>query len=137
MLRTGLIAVLLLGLGSTAMASDRVRVFVGFDDYYGGVSYGFSYVGGGRDYRGWDRHRHDRRWHHRDWNDRRGYNWRHGRYYSAPPSYYYPYRAPYYGKRHGYSRGYYGDRHWHDRRSDGRYDGRHDGRRDGRRWHRH
>jgi hypothetical protein len=120
MLRTGLIALLLLGLGSTAMASDRVRVYVGVDSYYGDV--GFSYVDRGRDDRRWDgRHRYDRRWDHR-WGDGRSY-WRNGRYYSAPRGYYYPrpyygpsYRGPYYG----YSRGYHGGRHWHDRRHEHR-----------------
>ena len=123
MLRTGLIALLLLGLGSTAMAhDDRVRVFVDVGSYYGDVSYGLSYVGGGWDHGRWDR-----------WNryDRYGYDrhsyWRHGRYYPAPRGYYY-YPKRHYGYRHGYSRGYYGDRHWHDRRHDGR---------DGRRRHRH
>ena len=109
MLRNGLIAVLLLGLGSTAMASDRVRVYVGVDGYYGDVGYRLSHVEGGRDYGRWD--------------GRRSYRGD-GRHYSAPRGYYY-YPRPYYGPRHGYSRGYGGGRHWHDRRHDGH------------RWHRH
>ena len=115
MLRTGLIAVLLLGLGSTAMAHDRVRVYVGVDGYDGDVGYRLSYSGG-RDY---------------------------GRYYPAPRGYY-VYPRPYYRPYYGYSRGYYGGRHWHDRRFDGRHDGWRDGRRgwhdshrDGRHWHHH
>jgi hypothetical protein len=119
MLRTGLIAVLLLGLGSTAMASDRVRVYVGVDSYSGDVGYSFSYVDRGRgDWRR-DGHRYDRRWDHRRWDDRRSYGY--GRYYPAPRGYYYPrhgYSKPY---RYGYSRGYYGGRHWHDRRHDHRH----------------
>jgi hypothetical protein len=115
MLRTGLIAVLLLGLGSTAMASDRVRIHVDVDSSFGDVGYRLSYVGGGRDY---------------------------GRYYPAPRGYY-VYPRPYYRPYYGYSRGYYGGRHWHDRRFDRRHDGWRDGRRGwhddrrGWRWHRH
>jgi hypothetical protein len=132
MLRTGLIAVLLLGLGSTAMASDRVRVNVGIGSYYGDVGYHFSYVDGGRGDRRWnDRHRYDRRW-----DDRRGYygrdSWRNGRYYSAPRGYYYPkpyygpsYRGSRYGQYYGYPRGHNGGRYFNDRRHDDR------------RWHRH
>ena len=127
MFKTGLMALLLLGLGSTAMASDgaasgRVRVFIGVDGYSGNVAYGLSYVGGGRDYGRWDG------------NPYRGgyYDGRDRRYYSAPRGYY-EYRRPYYRPYYGYSRGYYGDRHSYDRRHD-RHDGRWD---DRRRWHRH
>jgi hypothetical protein len=111
MLRTGLIAVLLLGLASTAAASDRVRVYVGVDSYY---------VDRGRGDWRWD-DRYDRRWsHHPRRYDGRGH-WHGGRYYSAPRGYYYS--KPYYyrGKAYGYSRGYHGGRHWHDRRHDRRH----------------
>lgn len=108
MFRAGLIAVLLLGVGSTAMASDRFSVYVGVDSYYG-PSYGFSYVDRGRG----DWRRHDGRGH-----------WHNGRYYSAPRGYYYSKPYHYRGKGYGYPRGYHGGRHWHDRHHD-------------RRWHRH
>ena len=60
MLRAGLVTVLLMGLGSTAMASDRVRVFVNYN------SGGYYHVG--RHYN--DRDCHDgRHWARRDrWN---------------------------------------------------------------------
>jgi len=126
MLRTGLVAVLLLGIGSTAIASDRVRVFVTFDSgyhdvdyrYYGG-SDRYRYAGGGRDDRRWDdRRRHDSRWDDRRWDNRRHDGWYAGRYYSAPRGYYYP-------RWYGYSRGYSGGRYCPDRFHDGRD------------WHRH
>ena len=85
MLRAGLVTVLLMGLGSTAMASDRVRVFVNYN------SGGYYHVG--RHYN--DRDCHDgRHWARRDrWND--------SGYYRSPPRYsgYYDYysRAPRYG----------------------------------------
>ena len=117
--KTGLMALLLLGLGSAAaMASDRVSVFIGVDGYSGNVAYGLSYVGGGRDYGRWDGPSY-----------RGGYYGRDRRYYSAPRGYY-VYPRPYYRPYYGYSRGYSGDRHWHDRHHDHRRDGR-------RHWHRH
>lgn len=97
MLRTGLIAVLMLGLGSTAMASDRIRVFVTYDSgyhdvgqrHYGG-SYGYHLYAGdgwdrwrGNDWRGHYWRRDNHRWDYRP--DRRRYN---GRYYSAPRGHY-------------------------------------------------
>jgi hypothetical protein len=122
MLRTGLIAVLLLGLGSTAMASDRVRVYVGVDSYYGDAGYRFSYVDRGRGDWRWD-DRYDRRWGHPRRYDGRGH-WHNGRYYSAPRGYYYS--KPYYkGRAYGYSRGYHGGRHLHDRRHHDRRGYRH------------
>lgn|GEM_PF-2081744 len=131
MLRTGLIAVLLLGLGSTAMASDRVRVVVGHDSgyrQYDGPRYcagidGYGFIGGGRDDRRW----RDSRWRDPRWDHRYQTGWRHGRYYSAPRGYYRP------GHYHGYSRGYHGKQWDHDRRHDRRHDGRYDGRRGHRR----
>jgi len=84
MLRTALFAVLLTGLASTAMASDRVRVVVAYDSgyhhvgdrYYSGRDRGY------RDYRHGGRHYgYDRRW------DRgryygRSYGWN-SRYYDS------------------------------------------------------
>ena len=69
MLRAGLVTVLLMGLGSTAMASDRVRVFVTYD------SGGYYNVG----HHYYDRDCRDgRHWARRDrWSD-------HG-YYRSPP----------------------------------------------------
>jgi hypothetical protein len=121
MLRAGLIAVLLLGVGSTAMASDRFSVYVGVDSYYG-PSYGFSYVDRGRG--DWRRDRYDRRWGYSRRYDGWGH-WHNGRYYSAPRGYYYS--KPYYyrGKAYGYSRGHHGGRHWHDRRHHDRHGHRH------------
>lgn len=124
MLRAGLIAVLLLGLGSTAaMASDRTRVYVGVDSYYGDVGYRFFFVDRGRGDWRWD-DRHDRRWGHHGWHDGRGH-WRNGRYYSVPRGYYYSKPYTYRGRVYGYPRGYHGGRHWHDHRHQDR------------RWHRH
>ena len=102
MLRTGLIVVLLLGLGSTAMASDRVRIYVGVDGYYGDVGdYGRYYSAP------------------------RGY-------YVYPRPYYRPYYGysrGYYGGRHLYDRRFDG-RHdgWRDSRRGG-HDNRRDDRR--------
>jgi hypothetical protein len=107
MLRTGLIAVLLLGLGSTAMAHDRVRIYVGVD---GG--YGYDDVG---DYG-------------RYYSAPRGY-------YVYPKPYYRPYYGysrGYYGGRHWHDRRFDGR---HDGWRDGRRGWRDDNRRDGRRHH--
>lgn len=108
MLRTGLVTVLLLGLGSTAMASDRIRVFVTYD------------IGGyyGVDHR-YDDCRDGRRWSTRDdwhyYGDYRG--WR-------------PYPYIYYGWSYGWRDGRRdwdrrddGRRHWHDRDDDWGRDG--------------
>jgi hypothetical protein len=124
MLRTALIAVLLLtGLASTALASDRdrVRVVVSFDSggygyyhagdrYYSGRDRGYSrdYRGYSRDYRrDGRRYDHDRRW------DRGRYS---GRNYGWSPRYYYSPRSySYYGSGR-YRDSYYGhSRHCPDR----------------------
>lgn len=120
MLRTALFAVLLTGLASTAMASDRVRVVVSYDSGYGYHS--ARDRGYYRDYRhGRDYSRYDRRW------DRgRHYSWRGDRHYYSRP-YYRSYDRGYYGSRsyrgrdygdRGYyygSRGYRHDRYCPDR----------------------
>jgi hypothetical protein len=119
MLRAGLIAALMLGLGSTAMASDRVRVFVTYDSGYHTIGHGY-YADSFRYYwrtgSRWD----DWRWNNRHrldwrWDNRRGYGWRDGRHYSAPRGYNYSL---------GYSRGYFGahSHRYHDSRHHG---GRH------------
>ncbi len=129
MLRTALFAVLLTGLASTAMASDRVRVVVSYDSGHGYHSVrdrGHYY--GSRGYRDRDRDyrrghsRYDRRW---DRGRHYGYGWRGDRYYYSRPYYSRPYyrsydRGYYYGAR-GYrdrdygSRGYRHDRYCPDR----------------------
>jgi hypothetical protein len=111
MLRTALIAVLLTGLASTAMASgrDRVRVVVSYDSggyyhtgdrYYGDRYYGdrgYRDRGYDRDYRRGGRHYgYDRRW------DRGRY---YGRSYGwSPRSYYYGGYTRYRDSRYGHSR---------------------------------
>jgi hypothetical protein len=123
MLRTALIAVLLTGLASTALASDRdhVRVVVSYD----GGGYGFyyasdpySYYGRGRGhyrdrgYYGYDRHyrydrysRYDRRHYgsSRHWDRGRSY----GRHYGWSPRHHYssPRSSYYYGSGRHRDRG--------------------------------
>jgi hypothetical protein len=113
MLRTALFAVLLTGLASTAMASDRVRVVVSYDSGYSDHGY-YSVRDRGhyRDYRNRGHYpRYDRRW------DRgRHYGWRgDGYYYSRP--YYRSYDRGYYDRGYYRDRGYYyGSRGYrHDR----------------------
>jgi hypothetical protein len=114
MLRTALFAVLLTGLASTAVASDRVRVVVAFDSGHGYHSvrdHGYY-----RDYRHRGHyHGYDRRWdrgRHYGW---RGDRYRGDRHYYSRPYYSRPYyrsydRGYYYG-----SRGYRHDRYCPDR----------------------
>lgn len=112
MLRTALIAVLLTGLASTALASDRdrVRVVISYDSGgYGYYHVGDRYYSGRdrgyyRDYRRDGRHRgYDRRWDRgRDYGRSygRSYNWSPRYYYSPRQSYRYGsgrYRDSYYG----------------------------------------
>jgi hypothetical protein len=98
MLRTALFAVLLTGLASTAMASDRVRVVVAYDSGYGYHSVRDRGYYRDRDYR--HRGYYDRRW---DRGRHYGYGSRGDRYYHSRPYY----SRPYY---RSYDRGYYRDR---------------------------
>ena len=113
MLRIALFAVLLTGLASTAMASDRVRVVVSYDSGYGYHS--VRDRGHYRDYRHRG-HRYDRRW---DRGRHYGYRWRGDRYYYSRPYYSRPYyrsydRGYYYSKR-GYRHDRYCPDRWHRR----------------------
>jgi hypothetical protein len=96
MLRTALIAVLLTGLASTAMASgrDRVRVVVSYDS--GGYGY---YHAGDRSYR--DRYYGDRGYRDRD----RGYDrdYRRGGRYSGYDRRWDRDRGRHYGRSYGWS----------------------------------
>jgi hypothetical protein len=121
MLRTALIAILLTGVASTAMASDRIRVAVSYDS--GG--YGYSRAGDRhyrdrghyRDHyrRGGRHYGYDRRW-DRDYgrsygrNYGRSYGWSSRHYYSPRPYYYGGY-GRYRDSRYGHGR-YCPDR-WH------------------------
>jgi hypothetical protein len=114
MLRTALFAVLLTGLASTAMASDRVRVVVSYDSGYGYHSVrDRGHYRDYRDYRHRGHSRYDRRW---DRGRHYGYgSWGSRYYYSRP--YYRSYDRGYYRDRGYYygSRGYRHDRYCPDR----------------------
>jgi len=101
MLRTGLFALLLLGVSSASVASDRLRVIVGYDSGYLHVDYGGHYHG----------HRHWKGHHHHHYRPH-GHHYRPGwLFFDHRPHRYDRYHR---GHDHHHGRGHrHHDRRWH------------------------
>lgn len=132
MLRTGALALLLVGVGSTAAASDRVRITVSYDSHpHYRVDHGYY----ARPYRYGPPPRHWRAYPYGHAHPYYRYyyspRYQHPRYWRGRPYYYVPRHAPpprWYRDRYRYDgRHWHDDRRWErDRRGDHR---RHDRRR--------